>query len=158
MTATQGSAHTAELDGPYLQIAALCEHVLEERDNVLSIIRIVDRITLSTSDPRAPAAMPPVPVNVRLVIALKSGFARGRFDVKIGVVAPSTHVLAELSLPVLLEGEERGANIVMPVSFSAEEEGLYWFEVRLGDRLLTRVPLRLIYSRVSMGSPPETAG
>ena len=33
-------------DGPYLAAAFLCEKVLQEKDEAVSIIRIIDRVTL----------------------------------------------------------------------------------------------------------------
>lgn len=65
--------------GPYLAMALLCEKVLREADGVLSLIRIVDRITVSFSGPDAPVQMPPAPVNLTLVVGFKSGFARGPY-------------------------------------------------------------------------------
>jgi len=31
--------------GPYVQVAAFCERVLEEKDGVLTAVRIIDRFT-----------------------------------------------------------------------------------------------------------------
>jgi hypothetical protein len=60
----------------------------------------------------------------------------------------------EAALPVLLEGEERGVNLLLGVAFQAEQEGLYWFNVFFGDRevLLTRVPLRIVYQPQRLGA------
>jgi hypothetical protein len=135
--------------------------VLHEQDGVLSFIRIVDRITHSAIGPTAPEDMPPVAINLTAVIALKSGQARGRHSVRITMEAPSGQDLGqEVTLPVLLEGEERGANLLVNLGFQAEQEGLYWFNVRFGvqDVLLTRIPLRVIYQpqRVGGQSTPQT--
>ncbi len=51
------------------------------------------------------------------------------------------------SVTVQLEGEDRGANIVMEIHTKFELEGLYWFSVFFDDELLTRMPLRVLYSR-----------
>ena len=34
----------------------------------------------------------------------------------------------------------------------AEQEGLYWFDVLLDDTLLTRIPFRVIYQRMTTGA------
>lgn len=138
--------------GPHLSMALLCERVLEEKDGVLSIIRVVDRITQAAVGPNVPETMPPVPVNLILVISLKSGAARGRGTITVGTEAPSGQLLGErIELPVVFEGEDRGQNIVAQMGFTADMEGLYWFDVLYDKRLLTRVPLRIVYQPQRIG-------
>ncbi len=38
----------------------------------------------------------------------------------------------------------------------ANEEGVYWFEVKLAGQILTKIPLRLIYQTVSQSPPMAT--
>jgi hypothetical protein len=51
--------------GPYVIAAAFCERALQERDGVLSLIRIIDKWTTAVTGPApiVPDRMPPVPVN-----------------------------------------------------------------------------------------------
>src|SRR5580658_3004071 len=59
--------------GPYLQAALLCEKALQETDGVISVIRIVDRWTVS-----GPAEdMPQTAIQATMVLMFKSGFHRG---------------------------------------------------------------------------------
>ena len=51
---------------------------------------------------------------------------------------------------MLLEGEDRGANLILQLAFQAEEDGLYWLEVHLHDALITKIPLRVVYQRLSV--------
>ena len=53
---------------------------------------------------------------------------------------------------VLFEGEDRGANVTFRIAMEATIEGLYWFNIRLNDETLTRVPLRIVYNRLSTGN------
>jgi hypothetical protein len=142
--------------GPYIRVATLCERVLQEQDGVLSIVRVIDRITITASGPSAPQEMPPSNVSFFIVVMLQSGGVRGRYNLKVVPVTPSGKLLRELSAGVLLEGEDRGVNVVLNSQMVAGEEGLYWFDVFLEEQLLTRIPLRLLYQRVSQGPPPET--
>ena len=139
------------MSGPYLQMAVLCEKVLQEADGVTSIIRIVDRITLSAKDKTAPADMPAVPINLKAIIGFKSGMARGPYTVKVKPVSPSGVASSTIESPLLLEGEDRGAAMVLDLAFQAKEEGIYWFEVYLLDVLITRMPLRVVYQRLVIG-------
>lgn len=136
--------------GPYLAMALLCEKVLTEADGVVSLIRIVDRITVSMSGPKPPSDMPPALVNLTLVLGFKSGFARGPYQVSVKAVGPSQQMLNSFELPMLLEGEDRGTQMALNLVFQAAEEGVYWFEVYVLDALITKVPLRIVYQRLSM--------
>lgn len=136
-------------------MAVLCEKVLQEQDGVLSVIRVVDRIIQTAIGPEAPEEMPPVPINLTVVVVLKSGSALGRNNVRITLDGPSgLPVGPEISLPVHFEGDERGSNLVLNLGFQAEDEGLYWFNVELEPQgvLLTRIPLRVIYQPQRLGT------
>jgi hypothetical protein len=116
----------------------------------------------SAVGPGAPNEMPPVPVNLTAVIGLKAGTARGRHALKLSIEAPSGLTVGEeATLPVLFEGEDRGANLILGMGLQLSEEGLYWFNVLFGDdeRLLTRIPLRIVYQpqRIGTGGPPGPA-
>ena len=143
--------------GPYIRVATLCERVLQEQDGVLTMVRLIDRFIITASGPSAPREMPPSTVNFFIVVMLQSGGVRGRYNLRIVPVTPSGKFIQELSAGVLLEGEDRGVNVILNSHFVAQEEGLYWFDVFLEEQLLTRIPLRLLYQRVSQGTPPETA-
>ena len=144
---------TDELGGPYLSVAVLCEKVLQEKDGVASVIRIVDRFILTASGPAPPEKMPPTTITTTAFLSFKSGFAKGSHTVKLVPKDPSGRSAGpEALLPVFFEGEDRGANIIVNVNFRVQEDGLYWFEVLLGERLMTRIPLRVVYQRMSLGT------
>lgn len=142
--------------GPYIQMAVICEKVLEEKDGVLSVIRVVDRFTISASGPTPPEEMPPGSMELTIVVTIKAGFARGRYNLRVVPKAPSGKQLTEFGTGILVEGDDRGANVVLRVRMEFREEGLYWFDVLLQDQLITRIPLRLLYQRVTQGRLPLT--
>jgi hypothetical protein len=139
--------------GPFLGTAVLCEKVLQEADGVISIIRVVDRITHSAIGPEVADEMPPFTINLNALVSLKSGTAKGRFKVKIRPEAPSGELLPAIEVPVLFEGEERGVNLILQIAIQAEHEGLYWFDVFLEEGRLTRIPLRVVYQPQRVGGP-----
>lgn len=132
-------------------MAVLCEKVLTEQDGTISVIRIVDRITLSSAGPDVPDEMPATPVSLHAVVAFRSGAARGRYNVKLRPEDPSGHQLPALEMPVHFEGEERGANLIVNFNFVAEHEGLYWIDVLFQEEPVTRIPLRVIYQPQRLG-------
>ena len=137
--------------GPFVAVAAICENVIEGKDGVLSLIRLVDRQMIVAQGPEAPDSMPPQKFNFFLVISLKAGAARGRQTVKFSIEEPSGVSRPLQTLPVLFESADRGQNLVIKMDMTLEQEGLYWFDVELNGRVLTRIPFRLIYQQVSTG-------
>lgn len=146
--------------GPYLTAAFFCERVIEDKEGILTAVRIVDRVVQTAIGVGTPEEMPATAVSLTLLVAFKSGQARGRHDVQVVVESPAglrSQVAPAYS--ILLEGEDRGANLVLNLSFSAQQEGLYWFDVLLDGARFTRVPLRLVYQRQetgSLGPSPES--
>lgn len=135
---------------PYVQVAAICQSPLQEANGFLSIIRLMDRVPIHGITDE----MQPQPLNqLFMVIVLKSGEMKGKFKVKISTETPSRKVLPGPELSVFFEGDERGVAAILPVGIIAEEEGLYWFDVKLEEDLLTRIPLRLMYQKLQPGAP-----
>jgi len=136
------------MPGPYVSLAAVCEKVLQERDGVLTLVRVVDRVMLMPTAQDAPAELPEGgKVGATLVLALKSGDARGRHPVVITSEAPTGVTSPPQRVDVTFEGEERGVNLILNVQLEAIE-GLHWFVVSVNDQELTRIPLRIMYQRI----------
>lgn len=140
-------------------MAVLCEKVLEEKDGVLSAIRIIDRIEQTASGPDAPEQMPPFLItNMTLLITVKSDQARGRYGIKIRPEAPGGLQLPAMEQAITIQSGPAGVNLVMPMVLPISAEGVYWFDVFLTgpppqqDRLLTRLPLEVIYSPQTLPS------
>jgi hypothetical protein len=142
-------------DGPYLQVACFCEQVIEDKSNVLSLIRIVDTITGSAAGPSPPEEMPPVNFTTNLVVMAKSGTARGRRTLSVELTKPSLekHKLP-IELTVHFEGEEKGSNVIARLQSTFDQEGLYWFDILLNGVKWTSLPMRVKYSRVVTTGPP----
>jgi len=141
--------------GPFLQAALLCERALREKDNVLSIIRIVDRWHVRTP-PRAPEdTLPAFAFPVTGVIAFKSGNFKGKKTLVLMMNAPDGTSSELGGVPVLFEGDERGVNVIMNLNIQAQIEGLYWIDVLLDDDLQTRIPFRVIYEYIVASSTAE---
>lgn len=141
-------------NGPYLQAAFFCERLLEESDGVLSAIRIVDLVTVQGGGPSAQAE-PPL-VNLTLFIVFKGGGASGSYDLTVTMEGPSRNPTVppqrHTQTVVFYGTEDRGVTVIMPVAMTVDEEGVYWFGIYLGERLVTRLPLRVAVVREW---PPE---
>lgn len=140
---------------PYVQIAAFCQTAIQEPNGILSIIRITDRhqIVGPTKE------LQPTPINLTLVVILKSGNMQGSATMNIRPATPSGGQLPQASVPVLFEGLERGVGVVTQMGMLVSEAGLYWFDVLIDDVLLTRIPLRILYAQgqqIGFAPPPAT--
>ena len=134
--------------GPHIQAALICERVLQEQDGVSTAVRIIDRVFFGV-----PEGGTPTPQPVTMMVGLKSGDARGSFKVEIRLEKPSGEQSPFLPpAAVLLEGEERGVNLVANILFEPEMEGLYWFDVLFENERITRVPLRAVFQPIPVRS------
>jgi hypothetical protein len=132
---------------PFVAVACFCENVLQEKDEVLSAIRIVDTYYL-----------PPLPEGIELpdglrgvimltgLISLKAGDVTGPGTIGL-VMNKVTGERAEISppggWPVVLNGGEHGANVRMQIPLGVKNFGLVWFDVLWNGEVLTRIPLKL---------------
>ena len=135
-----------EPGGPFIGAALLCERVLEEKDGVLSAIRIVDRWTVprppAHSDEQIAALLSPV-----IFVLLKAGEATGSHTISVNMSSPNGDQDEGIAYPFELEGEDRGINLVIPALLEIQQEGLYWFNVRIDGVLVTRIPLRVAWQQ-----------
>lgn len=142
-----------EPTGPFVGAAFLCEQILTDEGGVVSAIRIVDRITHSLSGPDIPSEMPPIRVPIKGLVLLKDGAARGRHEVVFRIEHPSG-VRQEIGQrSVVFEGGGHGSTIRLELILDLNSEGLYWIDVLLGTRLLTRIPLEVRYDPTRIPQP-----
>lgn len=130
---------------PFVAIAALCEKILEERDGVMTAVRLVDTFFVATPPGSAPDAKPVIVVTG--LIALKSGDVTGTHAIRLvleNTRGARTEVSPEGGWPVVFKGGEHGVQIRMDFQFTIENYGLAWFDVIFDDGdVLTRIPIRL---------------
>lgn len=139
-----------DLDGgPHLSAAALCQYVLEEKDGVNSLIRMIDRLIVTTGPTEA---MPEFQAPILLFLSFKSGSAKGNYEAGVVLVNPTGEEEQRITIPFFCEGEERGNNIRVVLNLSIKRPGLYWFNIYLADQVITRVPLRVIHMKTAQGS------
>ena len=128
--------------GPFLAMAVLCDSVIEGKDGVLSLIRLIDQVNVLVPFKTEPPME--APVILTFALGFKAGNAKGTYSVRLEAEGPTgrqTH-LGDVSLS--FQGPpEQGANIITSLRFNFESEGLYWFNVYLENVFITRLPLRV---------------
>ena len=142
--------------GPFVSLAVFCDQAIEDKSGVLTIIRIVDQVTLMAAGPDAPEELPPgAAINTTLVIGLKAGQARGRQALQVTFVHPdgSRHPGPELNFH-LAGLEHSGQNFILKAGVALSDAGIYWAEVWINKRLVTRTPLDVRYEISPPGIQP----
>jgi hypothetical protein len=132
---------------PYATALVVCERVLVESDGVPSAIRIVDAMSV------VPDRMPSlgegiVFTELGLLFIVKAGEARGprTFSLKLSTPEPVQHELLNWDF-TFTDPAEGGQNLrFSPLSMIWAGEGVYYFDVLLGDDRLARTPFRLTFT------------
>lgn len=139
--------------GPFLKAACFCESVIEGKDGVFTLVRVVDTLTQTAQGPVVPDEMPPLQHSLKMVIMIFAGMARGRHTLRIEPEAPSGLRDPNRTFSVTLHLEpSRTANLLADFGFIFESEGTYLFHVLLDDSHLTTMPLIIRYNRIISGS------
>jgi hypothetical protein len=128
-----------DLHGPFVNIATLCRRA-EPAGVSLSLIEVLQAVVI-----RGPVLPPPgpVPFECFAVVALQSGFAQGTYPLRVEMVKPNREIQEVWRTEVAFRGEEHGETLVQRLELLIAEPGVYWFDVLLRERLLTRFPLRV---------------
>jgi hypothetical protein len=138
--------------GPHVQVAVFVDRFIRgAQTGSLSLINIVDGATMVGDDPDE---MPAFSLeHLTLVIGLWAGQTKGRYSLTLRPEQPSGVQgepidLGQLNFP---DTGARGVDIIRQMTYEVTEEGTYWFDVLFSpgagsqDRLLTRIPLTVVY-------------
>lgn len=135
---------------PFVQVACICEKVLIEPDNVVSLIRIVDTMSVGIRaigpgdlQIEVPKDAPSLGLPMTAFVMLKSGDVIGEHEIGMRLNRPDKGPSPVRKWPVVFSGGEHGANLRIQFTLPSAEPGLYWFDVLWGDEVLTRIPFRL---------------
>jgi hypothetical protein len=141
--------------GPYIQAACFCEMAFPDNTGCLSIIKIIDNITITSGGQAPPKDMPAIDYKLTLVLMLKSGKARGRSEVMIRPELPNGSSLDPQIYTVHFDGEEKGVNMILSLMFKFTMEGLHLFWVYLDEKRFTAIPLKIMYDRRIIRPPTQ---
>jgi hypothetical protein len=120
---------------PYVTAALLCERVLHEKDETLSLVRVIDRLQYAV-----PEGIKPM-IQIQGLVSVKSGLVTGDHTIKIIAEKPKGDRKEVVNFPVKLLGKDQGQNLILNIGLGIEQDGLHWFDVLFDGELLTRIPL-----------------
>jgi hypothetical protein len=129
---------------PHVALATFCERVIQDKaDDLLSVIRVYDAVTLP-----AEAQGQGQFVDLTVVIGLRSGEARGAYNLEFVFHPPGGAAKVRLSTPgsVTFMGDEQGVTFGLRIHTMIQEPGLCWLDLEVDGHALTRIPLRINYA------------
>lgn len=132
---------------PYLLIAAICQQANQDQYGSLNLMNLVEQLVAGSDNPDAPEEMPGFRFDADLVIVFASGEASGERTVTIIAEAPDGERLPPVDQMIFLRGEDARSTILSSLSLDITQVGVYWFDIQLDGRLVTRIPLRVGYER-----------
>ena len=147
--------------GPHLVAAVICERAITEGDGVISLIRVIDRVTTSATGVDPPEVMPAITASLQMVVMLKADEAKGRYTIKLVIEDPSGERKQVGEQDVNLKPGNQGANLMIGLNMTLGREGVYWIDVMFGgphgqdDERLTRTPLEVVYQRQRIPESPS---
>jgi hypothetical protein len=124
----------------------------------LTLVRIVDKVIASPAPGTSlqEGRLPPFLVSLTLVVILRAGGATGDYTVAAVPMEPNGTRLPPVEAPVSFGGADPGqaANVVINMNLGVQHDGLYWFDILLNGKLVSRVPLRIEYRPAEDPPPP----
>jgi len=136
---------------PSLRISVLCERVLEEKDEALSLIRLIDRLVITAEGTDVPKDLPPGQFGLTALMSWINGL--GNYEARIHIDFPGGNSFDSPTIPFYLDSLDKVQNLIVRLVIPVKRQGVYWFNFMLGDEIKSRVPLRVIYQRKQIPRP-----
>lgn len=131
---------------PHLKLGVVCERVLEEKDNVLSLIRVVDKFVITFTGKELPDQLPEGTTTLTIVMSWVGGL--GRHEATFDITSPGGGTQrSPRSWSFNLDSLNRGHNIVVTLPVKITKPGLYWVEFILNGKVKGRIPFQVLYER-----------
>jgi hypothetical protein len=135
---------------PHLTAALLCERVIQEKDESITLVRIADRVQYSIEGTGLPAGVRPM-IGLQGFISIKSGPVIGEHKLQVILENPRGQRKKVSEFTFNLLGKDQGQNVIININLGVDHDGLYWFDVLFDDAPLTKIPLLVT------AAPKETA-
>ncbi len=130
---------------PYIVAALLCERILQEKDEVLSAIRIVDTFFVTVPKGLAPEVKPAIQLTLLLAFKKRINDEAEKHLLTLKIKAPSGTVAEQPTVALNFKADEvSGANLLTTLQMGVHEFGTFQIDVIVDGEVLTVVPFRLL--------------
>jgi hypothetical protein len=131
---------------PYLKCGVICEQVLTEQDNVLSLIRIVDRFTITITGREPPDQLPQGIKIMTIVMCWTGGL--GTHEAAFNIQSPGGETQpSPQSWSFNLDALNRSHSIILKLPVQIRRQGVYWIQFILNSEVKSRIPFQVIYQK-----------
>jgi hypothetical protein len=138
---------------PLLAAAVICEKVVTDKENVATLVRIVDTLNVVPLDAPVAGSAVTTPLMsispLALFISFKSGDAKGKRHLEVFAISPGGKKERIAESDTFFIGQEQGVNVTLHLAPPLGDPGLHWFDVRLDGALMAKVPLRVNHLKPS---------
>jgi hypothetical protein len=125
---------------PIVNVATACEKVLVEKDDVLSLLRIVDIFYIPDG---ITEAIPEVVIPVSGLIVVRGGDFIGEGELSVVIQTPDGSRSDPKTFPMIFGSSNQGNNVICHMTVSLKHLGISWAEVLWNGELLTKFPIKL---------------
>lgn len=138
---------------PYLSIATLCDNVLHESDDVVSLIRLVDVFQYTDTGNASPGSL--MGLLIRGLLQFRGG--PETFGIHINILGPNNEHLVSSEATVALTGGSHSVSIKIELAVPVLGEGMYRLVVSRGEEQLRVLPFQIKRTpHVQSPSSPST--
>ena len=142
-------------DKPFLAAALLCEKILEQKDDVLTVVRIVDTFTV-TIPPNLPQDTKPA-IQLTALLSFKKASPRAeaeKHEVRMKLRSPSGKINPVGRREFSFKPDDlSGVSLILNITLGVSDYGLFWLEISVDDdEIVTSIPFKLLEAV----SPSET--
>lgn len=137
---------------PQLQYGFVCSTVLQEKDGVLSFIRVVNKDEIRIPGTEPPETLPPGLAPVTIVMGWGGGL--GTHETAFNIISPGGETqLSPQTWSFNLEAIHKTHTIVAQVPIRVTRPGVYWIEFVLNGEIKGRTPYQILYLRQQLRKP-----
>src|SRR5947209_6595606 len=135
---------------PWVAAAVLCENVLEEKDGVLTAVRIIDTFTITAS----PGWDRKTPIRIAIsgLLSFRSGEVEGERTIRVFGTSPKKERTKFYDLRATFLGGNTGVNIKLEFLMGFKHEGTHWLDVYVDKWHATRIPITVVFREDSSSS------
>jgi hypothetical protein len=145
--------------GPYLAAAVFCESIIEDQRRLTSALGILDglQILIPAHAPEDfPSVTKKLPVTLNILLMFKTGDSPGKHTLRLVVEQPNGKKSEMMSQEIELAPEPHSGGSVRSVAnLGIFSSGLFWIDVFLDSKRLTRMPINIDIKRAEMPFGPD---
>jgi hypothetical protein len=141
---------------PFVNIACLCEKILTEKDDVLSLIRLVDSFTVSIPPNMPTDTKPHLTLNAVLGLRQPPGETiTGKHVVKMRLHGPTKASSEVPKFDAEFADGKAGLNLLMALVLGIENYGQCRLDVEWDGEILTSIPFTLTQAQAQNDASTE---